>query len=125
MSAAPAERRRAVRRGRWAERICLWWLRIKGYRILAHNYRVAVGEVDILALKRGTVAAIEVKSRATTAAANESVSWHQRRRVARAAAHFLGRRPELQRLALRFDVMLVAPRRLPLHLRDAWRAENA
>ena len=33
-------------------------------------------------------------------------------------------RPDLAGLELRFDVMLVVPRRLPRHLRDAWRSEG-
>lgn len=45
----------------------------------------------------------------------------QRRRITRAAAYFLSGRPSLARLTVRFDVMLVMPGRLPLHLRDAWR----
>jgi putative endonuclease len=40
-----------------------------------------------------------------------------------AIAHFLGGRPDLAMLAARFDVMLVAPRRWPRHLVDAWREE--
>ncbi|MGC2412691.1 MAG: YraN family protein, partial [Stellaceae bacterium] len=37
---------------------------------------------------------------------------------------FLATRPDLAELALRFDVMLVAPPRPPRHLPDAWRIES-
>lgn len=121
MSAGIERRRRAERRGRWAETLCLWSLRLRGYRILARDYRVAVGEVDILARRGGTLVAIEVKARGDRASASEAVTPRQRRRITRAAAHFLSGRPDLARLTLRFDVMLVVPRQLPLHLRDAWR----
>jgi len=117
-------RRRAERRGRWAESLCLWTLRLKGYRILARDYRVRVGEIDILARRGEVIAAVEVKARATEALAQEAVSPHQRRRIFRAAAHFLSGRPDLRHLSLRFDVMLVLPGRLPRHLRDAWREEG-
>jgi len=47
----------------------------------------------------------------------------QRRRIARAAEAFLLSRPDLARLDPRFDLMLVAPRRLPRHWPGAWRAD--
>lgn len=116
-------RRAAFRRGDRAELLCLWQLRLKGYRILARRYRTPVGEVDLIVRRGGVLAAVEVKARADFATAGEAVSVRQRQRVARALEHFLGGRPELARLSLRFDVMLVAPRRLPRHLVDAWRDE--
>jgi len=119
-----SRRRRAERRGRWAESLSIWALRLKGYRILARDYRVRVGEIDIIARRGGVLAAVEVKARASEALAQEAVTPRQRRRILRAATHFLSGRPELQRLSLRFDVMLVLPGRLPRHLRDAWREEG-
>ena len=119
-----SRRRRAELRGRWAERLCLWTLRLKGYRILARGYRVRAGEIDILARRGGVIAAVEVKARPNEALALEAVTPHQRRRIGRAAAHFLSGRPEFQHLSLRFDVMLVLPGRFPRHLRDAWRGEG-
>ena len=116
-----ARRRGAERRGRLAESLCVWWLRLKGYRIVARDYRVAVGEIDILARGGGALAAIEVKSRGDRGRANESLTPRQRRRIERAVGHFLVRRPDLARLAVRFDLMLVTPGRLPQHLIDAWR----
>jgi putative endonuclease len=121
VSSATERRRKAERRGRWAESLCLWSLRLRGYRILARDYRVAVGEIDILARRGATLAAIEVKARDEHASAVEAVTPRQRRRITRAAAHFISVRPSLARLTIRFDVMLVMPGRLPLHLRDAWR----
>jgi putative endonuclease len=121
VSARTERRRKAERRGRWAESLCLWSLRLRGYRILARDYRAGVGEIDILARRGGTLVAIEVKARGNRASASEAITPRQRRRIARAAAHFLAGRSDLARLTLRFDVMLVTPGRLPLHLRDAWR----
>lgn len=112
----------AHRRGEWAERLCLWHLRLMGYRVLARRYRTPVGEIDLIARRGRTVAAIEVKARADAGRAAESVQWRQRGRIARALEHFLKSRPDLGDAELRFDVMLVAPRSWPRHLRDAWRA---
>ena len=126
MSAARSNvmrRRAAYRRGTRAELICLWQLRLKGYRILARRYRAPVGEVDLIARRGGILAAIEVKAREDFATASESIQARQRQRVARALSHFLSSRPDLATLSPRFDVMLVTPRRLPRHLVDAWREE--
>jgi putative endonuclease len=118
---ATERRRKAERRGRWAESLCLWSLRLRGYRILARDYRVAVGEIDIVARRGGTLVAIEVKARSNHASAVEALTPRQRRRITRAAAHFISGRPSLARLTVRFDVMLVTPGRLPRHIHDAWR----
>jgi putative endonuclease len=119
--AAAPERLRAVRRGHRAELLCVWHLRLRGYRILARGYRVPSGEIDIIARRFGVVAAIEVKARATQTEAGEAVAPRQRRRVARAFEHFLAGHGALAGLVQRFDVMLVTPGRLPCHLRNAWR----
>jgi putative endonuclease len=115
------ERLRAVRRGRFAEWLCVWHLRLRFYRVLARGYRVPPGEIDIIARRGTVVAAIEVKARDTLVDAAEAVTPRQRRRVARAFEHFLASHPQPPGAILRFDVMLVVPRRLPRHLRDAWR----
>ncbi len=47
-----AARRRAVRFGRLGESACLARLRLCGWRIMARNWRVPVGEIDIIA-RRG------------------------------------------------------------------------
>jgi putative endonuclease len=118
------ERRRAERRGRFAERLALWRLRLAGWQILARDWRSPVGEIDLVARRGRVLAVIEVKSRADTASAAEALSRRQRRRIARAAEAFLLARPDLADLELRFDVMLVAPLRLPRHWPAAWRAED-
>src|SRR3546814_17981985 len=66
---------------------------------------------------------VEGKRRDTLASAGEAVGARQQRRVRRAAEIFLQRHPDLSRLQLRFDAMLLTPRRLPRHLKDAWQAD--
>ena len=120
---ATAARRAAWRRGHWAEWLCLWQLRLTGYRILARRYRTPMGEIDLIARRGRTLAAVEVKARGDLASAGDAVRPRQQRRVTRAFAQFLAGRPDLAGLSLRFDVMLVRPRRLPRHITDAWRPE--
>lgn len=122
--AATRRRRLAQRRGRMAEWLCLWHLRLRGWRILARGWRCPSGEIDILARRGGVLAVIEVKSRAEIDAAASALAPRQRRRIARAAEAFLLSRPDLARLGLRFDLMLVAPLRLPRHWQGAWRADR-
>jgi len=118
---ATARRQAAERSGRGAERLAAALLRLKGYRILARGFRLPVGEIDLIARRRGIVAFVEVKRRGDMTGAIESISSRQRRRIAHAAEAFIAGRPELAALSLRFDVVLVAPRRLPRHILDAWR----
>jgi putative endonuclease len=115
-----AERTRDAR-GRRAESLCVWRLRLGGWRILARRFRSPAGEIDIVARRGRTVAFIEVKARADAGTAAESIAPRQRQRIVRAAEHFLKTRPQHASAALRFDVMLVAPWRLPVRLPDAWR----
>src|SRR5690349_17392871 len=108
----PTDRRqRAHRRGRFAEWLCLWHLRVRGWRILAHGWRCPSGEIDILARRGRVLAVIEVKSRNELDAAASALAPRQRRRIARATEAFLLSRPDLASLDLRFDLMLVASHR--------------
>jgi putative endonuclease len=122
--AVTRRRQRAQRRGRVAEWLCLWHLRLRGWRIVARGWRCPSGEIDILARRRGVLAAIEVKSRREFDAAASALAPRQRRRITRAAEAFLLSRPDLAALDLRFDLMLVAPFRLPRHWPSAWRADT-
>lgn len=64
---------------------------------------------------------IEVKARQDEVKAGESLKPRQAARIVRASVAFVQARPGLDGLDMRFDVMLVAPWRLPVHLMDAWR----
>lgn len=113
---------RAQRRGRWAEHLTALVLRLTGHRILAHNFKTQVGEIDLIAQRANTVCFIEVKARATQAQAAEAVSVNQRRRVQRAAEWFLAHNAALQTCEVRFDVALVTgPLRVTI-VRDAWQS---
>jgi len=118
------ERLKAERRGRFAEFLCRWHLRLRGWHIVASHWRCPSGEIDILARRGRVLAIIEVKSRRDMHTAAESILPRQRRRVARAASAFLMTRPDLAELTLRFDVMLVAPPRPPRHLAAMWRSDE-
>ncbi|OHC75678.1 MAG: hypothetical protein A3G18_03200 [Rhodospirillales bacterium RIFCSPLOWO2_12_FULL_58_28] len=116
----PEQKRRAWRYGRFAETLCVWSLRLRGYRILERDFRVHAGEIDIIARRGRIIAMIEVKARRDMGEAAHALGLRQRRRIAAAAGAFLRSRPEYAGLDARFDVMLVSPGRLPTHLTGAW-----
>lgn len=116
-------RRDAGRRGRRAESLAAWRLRLAGWRIVARNLRFKQGEIDIVARRGSVLAFVEVKTCGDLAAAAEAITPAQRARIARAAAAFLARHPELAALTLRFDAMFVVGL-WPRHLPDAWRIDG-
>jgi putative endonuclease len=116
-------RRTSYKTGMFAEALCRWALRLKGYRILAARYQSPLGEIDIVAQKGNILAVIEVKARPTEREAIEAILPRQRQRLQRAALDFLGRHSNFNNHTLRFDVMLVSPRRWPVHIKDAWRPD--
>jgi putative endonuclease len=113
------KRQAAERRGRKAETIAAWWLRLHGWRILAMRARTPVGEVDLIARRRRTVAFVEVKARATAAGLDLAIDRRRLARVAAAAA-YLAARHAGPRDDIRIDVILLAPRSLPRHLVNVW-----
>lgn len=117
-------RRRAWRRGHWAERLCAAHLRLHGYRVVERRLRTPAGEIDLIARRGGTLAVIEVKARPNAAAAAEAVTPRQRARILDATRWYLAGRSDLAALCIRFDAMLVTPWRWPRHLRDAWRPDS-
>ena len=114
------KRQRAERGGRRAERLAAWWLRLKGWRILAIRARTPVGEVDLVARRGRTLAFVEVKARPTEADAALALDDWRLRRVAR-AAEALAPRYARDGDTIRIDALFMVPRRWPRHLADVWR----
>lgn len=109
----------AEKRGRGAESLACWYLRLKGWRILARRARVPGGEVDIVARRRRTLVFVEVKARGTEAAAEYALDeWRLRRVVA--AAERLAPRYMRPGDDVRIDAMFIVPRRWPRHLANIW-----
>ena len=77
--------------GRDAESAACEHLERIGYCILARNYRVAAGEIDIVARERETVVFVEVKARKSSAfgSAVSAVDRRKRTRMRSAAEEFL------------------------------------
>ncbi|MCW8836227.1 MAG: YraN family protein [Rhodospirillales bacterium] len=114
-------KRKAWRYGVRSELIAAWFLRFKGYRILARGFRTPVGEVDLIARRGRVLVFVEVKARRDVAAAAAAITRGQQQRIARAAGAFIGLHPELAGLDQRYDAIFLIRRKRPVHIEDAWR----
>ena len=110
-------RRRAERSGRRAETLAAWYLRLKFYRVLDRRYRTPVGEIDLVARKGATIVFVEVKQRRDEGTGLDAVSPAARRRIARAADHWIAAHPAAAGLGWRFDVVVAIPGRGLRHVR--------
>ena len=110
-----------------AETAAAWFLRLKGYRILERNFKpprgTGAGEIDIVAAKGNTIVFVEVKFRATQTAAAEAVDARVQARRVKGAQYYLTLHPDSANKELRFDAVLISPRRLPEHIENAFSAE--
>jgi putative endonuclease len=93
--------------GRLAESLATAWLRLRGYRIVGRNVRVAGREVDVVARRGSTLVVCEVKARRSTSRGTpaEAVDEHKRRRMLEAGEMLLASHPGAERV--RFDVIAV------------------
>jgi len=112
-------RARAEKFGRIAEARAALWLNLHGWWVLASRIKTPVGEIDLIARRWGTVAFIEVKARKTLADLDEAIDEYRLRRVA-AAAEAVAQRYVRPRDTMRIDVLLLAPRRFPRRIVNAW-----
>ena len=107
-------------RGRWAELIAATFLMLRGYRILARRHRTPYGEIDIIARRGTRIAFVEVKYRQSRAEAEAALRPKQARRVAQAAAYWIGQKPSYTDFEQGFDAVFVLPRKWPILVRDAY-----
>jgi putative endonuclease len=115
------DRRAAYRHGHFAEAAAAALLMAKGFRLLARRYRTPLGEIDLVVKRGRLIAFVEVKARPTLCEALESVGPMSERRIVGAADLWLAKHPDAAGLGLRYDMVAVAPWRLPVHLPDAFR----
>ena len=91
--------------GPWGEALAAGYLRKKGCRIEAMNYRTRLGEIDIIAANRRYLIFCEVKLRKTAdfAAAREFVDARKQQRLRTTALVYLSQHET--NLQPRFDVI--------------------
>lgn len=119
---AQAKRQVALQFGLSAESRATACLLLKGYRILARRFKTPVGEIDIVARRRGTLVFVEVKARKSLDDAAEALTARQQARIIDAAQYWLAAHPDAVESPIRFDAILVAPGKFPRHLPAAFDA---
>jgi|ERR1043166_735128 putative endonuclease len=105
--------------GRQAEHLAALLLMAKGYHILARRWRAAPCEIDILARQNDTLVVVEVKKRGQEMAAGEALAPELQRRLIEAGNAALAWHGGWAK-NLRFDVILLSPRRFPRHIKNAF-----
>ena len=113
------KRQQAEKRGRHAEIIAAWWLRLHGWHIVGQRVRNPRGEVDLIARRGRTIAFVEVKARVREANLATAIDAYRLRRVAAAAESLLHKYGNGTQ-EMRIDVILIAPWALPRHLTNVW-----
>lgn len=109
----------AERQGRRGEWLAAWFLRLKGWRIVAQRVKTPRGEVDLIARRGRMVAFVEVKWRGQADQLGLAIDARRLARVA-AAAEALAARYMHDGDDMRIDVLLLAPKRWPHHIINAW-----
>lgn len=103
-----------------AEALAALWLQARLYRVIARNYRIQGGEIDIVARRATTIAFVEVKARGDLDAAILAITPQKQKRFSRAANRWLAAHPWAARYTLRADAVLISPGRLPRHVENVF-----
>lgn len=111
-------------RGHFAEKIACLYLMLKGWWPIKINYVVGrgtgAGEVDLILVRGKTLIFVEVKYRPTLIQAMEAITVQNQIRVAKSSAVFLQKNPKYKDYQVRYDAVLLAPKKWPKHLQNAW-----
>ena len=101
------QRARREAQGRRGEAWAAWYLRLKGWRVVARRLKTPRGEIDLIARRGRVLAFIEVKARRNKDSAAEAIHPRNQQRVMRAAQIFLQQHPDYANATIRFDACLV------------------
>ena len=80
-----------VEKGRRGEDLAVAFLLLKGYKVIHRNWRMKIGEIDIVAEHSGTLVFCEVKSRTSLnyGAGAEAVNSRKQQRIMRTALLYM------------------------------------
>ena len=102
-----SDRLRAGQRGRLAEQQAHRFLKDKGLKPVAKNFRCRFGEVDLIMQDDNCLVFAEVRYRSGSRfeSAACSVDRHKQRKLIQTAASFLSQHAEFRNHSVRFDVL--------------------
>jgi putative endonuclease len=109
-------RQKAHQLGHRSEMIAAWFLRLKGYKIMARRFKTKVGEVDIIARKRDLIIMVEVKARPSLKEAMDAISTSAMVRIENAGDVWLCQQHDFAKLSVRYDMIAVMPYQWPIHV---------
>lgn len=118
-------RQKAERFGRKSERVAEMFLRLKGYRILARRVKTPLGELDLVAKRGKSLVFMEVKARHGPGALMMAIEQIKPHRYRRAAQYWLAKNEQYASHQQQFDVIGLAPWRWPVHIQNAFVAEDS
>jgi putative endonuclease len=95
--------------GRRGEDLAAEWYVQRGFAVLERNWRCPIGEIDLIARRRGLVVFCEVKARRSAAFGVPAlaVGPAKQQRLRRLAAVWLGHHRRGRGVEVRFDVVAV------------------
>jgi putative endonuclease len=95
--------------GQWGEKRCEKFLRRKGFKTLARNFRCKTGELDLVVVDTdGSLVFVEVKTRANEdfSPSESAITSAKKTRMLRAARYFLSTH-QIEDRPFRFDVVTI------------------
>lgn len=119
-----SRKQKSYRFGHYAEHVVVWYLRLRGYVVLARRYKSPFGEVDIIVRRGKTLVFVEVKARRNVQGGDDVLSPRQRERITRSALAFVSRYPRYADYAIRFDLVILTRGVCVQHIRHAWEGEG-
>ena len=96
------------RLGQRSEDLAVKFLKKGGYKIVVRNYRIPIGEIDIIARDRQSLVFVEVKARRTAkfGSPKAAVTYRKQRKISMVALAYLKETHQTQADA-RFDVVSI------------------
>lgn len=94
--------------GAIGEELASKFLKKQGYKIVEKNFRTSLGEIDIIALDRGTITFVEVKTRKSTVfgSPQEAVGLKKQKKISQVASIYLNQK-KLNAEKARFDIVAI------------------
>ena len=95
--------------GKKGEEIVAKYLEKEGYAILERNWRLPIGEIDIIATRDECLIFVEVKTLVNTTLESLDllIGKQKQLKIAKVAKHFLKNNRQYHKLMMRFDVIVL------------------
>lgn len=96
-------------RGIRGEDLAVTYLKKKGYKVIARNYRCQWGEIDLIARDKGTLIFVEIKSRSSSGFGlpQDAVDRFKQEKLIQAAKTYMAEHHLQESIPARFDVVAV------------------